>query len=161
MGRFEEIAKRALAKALAKGKPTTSLSESRIVYEEGHDEKMNSTLVKQLRDRNHTLGSHPIFPDSDESHFEEKLMSKRFSNVLKNYKRQFDSESADPMDAITNMMPIISDCMKLEDSNKEDTPIPAAAVPALRLVINPIGINAAAEPTPDIKFSTKVGSSIL
>lgn len=118
MGRLEDIAKRALAKALGE-KNSISINESRIVYDEGHDEKMNPVLVKQLRERNHTLGQHPIFPDSDESHFEEKIMSKRFSDVLKNYKRQFDSETADPMEAARNMLPIISDCMKLEDSNKE------------------------------------------
>ena len=117
--RLEEIAERALAKALADGKPTDSINESRIVYEEGHAERMHPNLVSQLRDRNHTLGTHPAFPDSDESHFEEKIMSKRFADVVKNYKRQFDSETADPMDAVRNMMPIISDCMKLEDSNKE------------------------------------------
>jgi len=120
MGRLEDIARRALERAKAKGKPTTPVNESRIVYEEGHAERMHPNLVKQLRDRNHTLGTHPIFPDSDESHFEEKIMSKRFADVLKNYKRQFDSETADPMDAVRNMMPLISDCMKLEDSSKEE-----------------------------------------
>jgi len=120
MGRLEDIAKRALEKAMAKGQPITPINEGRIVYEEGHAERMHPNLVKQLRERNHTLGTHPIFPDSDESHFEEKIMSKRFGDVLKNYKRQFDSETADPMDAVRNMMPLISDCMKLEDSSKED-----------------------------------------
>lgn len=117
--RLEEIAARALEKAKAKGTPKNPVNESRIVYEEDHPERMHPNLVTQLRDRNHTLGTHPIFPDSDESHFEEKIMGKRFADVLKNYKRQFDTETADPMEAIQNQMPLISDCMKLEDANKE------------------------------------------
>jgi len=119
MGRLEDIIKKALEREMLKGKPTKLVNESRIVYEEGHSERVHPNLAKQLRDRSHTLGVHPIFPDSDESHFEEKIISKRFGDVLKNYKRQFDSETADPMDAVKNMMPLISDCMKLEDSSKE------------------------------------------
>jgi len=117
MSRLDEIRKRALEKALAStNKP---INESRIVYEDGHPEKMNSILVKQLRDRNHSLGNHPIFPESDESHFEEKIMSKRFGDVLKNYKKQFDSETAEPMEAVRNMIPIVQECMKLETKHRE------------------------------------------
>jgi hypothetical protein len=47
---------------------------------------MAPLLVSQLRDRTHSLGDHPAFPEDDEVHFEEKLMSKRFTDVLKNLK---------------------------------------------------------------------------
>ena len=116
--RLKEIRERALAKA-KQSNSNSEINENRITYDEAHKERMNPILVNQLRERNHTLGVHPAFPDSDESHFEEKIMSKRFNDVLKNYKRQFDTESADPIDAVKNMMPIISDCMKIEENHKE------------------------------------------
>jgi hypothetical protein len=32
-----------------------------------------------------SLGKHPIFPDSDENSFEQKIMGKRFNEVAKRY----------------------------------------------------------------------------
>src|SRR5690242_6563029 len=110
MSRLEEIRKRALAKALEKG-TDSSINEGRIKYDDNCAERMHPVLEKQLRERSTSLGAHPIFPDSEEMHFEEKIMSKRFSDVVNNYKRQFDSEHADPMEAMNNMMPLVGECM--------------------------------------------------
>ncbi len=151
MGKLDDIRKAALAKALAiNSKP---INESRIVYEDGHPEKMNSILAKQLRDRNHSLGTHPIFPDSDESHFEEKIMSKRFADVLKNYKRQFDTETADPREAITNMMPIVQDCLKIESKHREKLQELAIAMIRKEYDMGEDDVEIIAELTPHIDIS--------
>jgi hypothetical protein len=118
MGRLEEIRKRALERALNKDK--APINEGRMKYDENCKERMNPTLEKQLRDRNHSLGKHPIFPESEEQHFEEKIMSKRFKEVVDNYKRQFDIEEANPMESLKNMMPLLEDAMKIESSHKKE-----------------------------------------
>lgn len=118
MGRLEEIRKRALERALNKGKGT--INEGRIKYDENCNERMNPKLEQQLRERKHSLGSHPIFPESEETHFEEKIMSKRFKEVVDNYKRQFDTERADPMESLKNMMPLVAEAMKVEGSHKKE-----------------------------------------
>jgi len=93
--------------------------ESRIVYEDGHNERMDASLVQQLRDRSHSLGTHPIFPDSDETHFEEKLMSKRFADVLKSYKRHHGTEMIDVPTLYKEQMISLKETMTLEVKHKE------------------------------------------
>lgn len=122
MGRLEEIRRRALEKALNKdiNKDAKSINEGRIKYDEGCGERMHPKLEEQLRERTHSLGKHPIFPNSEEMHFEEKIMSKRFSEVVNNYKRQFDVEEVDTTQAIMEMMPIVAETMKVEGRYKKE-----------------------------------------
>lgn len=115
MSKFRNIAKKALEAELKQ----VILSESRIVYDENHPERMNPNLEKQLRKREHSLGNHPIFPESDESHFEEKLLSKRFDEVLKNYKRHHEVDMINPNDVKVNTMKLANDIMKIESPNKD------------------------------------------
>lgn len=115
MSRLEEIRRKAIEKALNK-----TISEGRINYAEGCNERMHPKLEQQLRDRHHSLGAHPIFPDSEEQHFEEKIMSKRFNEVVNNYKRQFDTETADPNEALRNMLPLVGETMKIESSHRKE-----------------------------------------
>lgn len=96
------------------------LVESRITYDEKHKERINPTLADQLRKREHSLGIHPIFPESDEQHFEEKLVSNRFLDVLKNYKRQYDVDTIEPMQVIMNTIQHFQECMKLEKGNEKE-----------------------------------------
>jgi len=114
MSKYREIARKALLNNFIK-KPIT---EGMLLYDEKHNEKVNGTLSKELRDRKHSLGNHPIFPESDESHFEEKLISKRFGDVLKTYKRHFEVDEIADVDVYNNsasimnkIIPIESECM--------------------------------------------------
>lgn len=90
--KFRNIAIKSLTEKIVK---KLNITESRMVYEDGYDERMNPYLAKQLRDRKTSLGTHPIFPESDEMHFEEKLMSKRFGDVVKNFKRHHGTDKID------------------------------------------------------------------
>lgn len=94
--------------------------ESRIVYEDGHDERMDPILASQLRDRTHSLGTHPIFPDSDETNFEEKLMSKRFADVLKAYKRHHGTEKIDVASLYKEQTETFGKTIKLEVKHKNE-----------------------------------------
>ncbi len=115
MNKFRNIAKKALEAELKK----IVLSENRIVYDEDHPERMHPEIEAQLRKREHSLGVHPIFPESDESHFEEKLLSKRFEELLKNYKRHHNVDMINPEDVKKNGMKIANDIMRIESPNKD------------------------------------------
>jgi hypothetical protein len=95
------------------------LRESRLSYDEGHNERMNSKLEDALRDRIHSLGDHPIFPDSDETNFEEKIMANRFTEVVKNYKRHFDVETVDDVMVREMSLPLLQEIMEIESNHKD------------------------------------------
>jgi len=71
------------------------LTENKVTYAEGHNERMHADLENDLKNRKHSLGDHPAFPDNDDSTFEQKIMSARFESVMKNYKNKFDIDSID------------------------------------------------------------------
>ena len=110
-----ELAKKLLNKLSNK----RNLNESGLNYDEGHNERLPSSLSSALRDRTHSLGAHPIFPESDESHFEEKIISKRFSEVMRNYKRSFDTDTIDETEAMMGMSSLITSSMGLEKSHRK------------------------------------------
>jgi hypothetical protein len=115
--KFKIIALRALTDKVNK---RLNINESRMTYEDGHSERLNTVLAKQLRDRKTSLGVHPIFPESDEMHFEEKLMSKRFSDVLKNFKRHHNTEMADISIFYSEQHKLLKDIINIEKSNKNE-----------------------------------------
>ena len=116
MADYRKIAEEALKKA-QKGKPT--LNES-IVYPDGLTERMHPDLEVDLVERKHSLGNHPIFPEGDETSFEQKIMGKRFSEVAKRYKKAFDCDTIDNSKLLTDMMPIVQDSMNLESKHKKE-----------------------------------------
>jgi len=96
------------------------LTESRMTYEDGHSERINPHLATQLRNRETSLGNHPIFPESDEMHFEEKLMSKRFTDVVKNFKRHHGTDKVDLDLFYRNQKALMGQLVELEDSHKTE-----------------------------------------
>lgn len=115
MSKYREIAKKALLAKLGQ----ELLGEGRLTYDPQHSERMHPNLSKQLRARNHSLGNHPAFPSSDESHFEEKLMSKRFNDVLKNYKRVHEVDVVNSSNIKMETMKMVSETIKNEIPHKE------------------------------------------
>jgi hypothetical protein len=89
MADYKKIAEEALKKAkLNATTPKQTLNES-VVYPDGLAERMHPQLEQDLVERKHSLGKHPIFPEGDETSFEQKIMGERFSEVAKRYKRAF------------------------------------------------------------------------
>ena len=114
--KYKLLAIKSLAKPLKKGK----LFESRISYDENHKERMAPALEKQLREKTHSLGKHPAFPDDDESNFEEKLMSKRFKDVLKTFKRHHGVEEIDIKQFLQNQANLMRKIIKLEYKHEDE-----------------------------------------
>jgi hypothetical protein len=107
-------------KALDNSNTKNVITESRITYEAGHPERMDSVLTTQLRERRTSLGNHPIFPESDETHFEEKLMSQRFKDVLKTFKRHHGVEKIDIDVLQADQFELFHKILNLEIKHKEE-----------------------------------------
>lgn len=90
-----------------------------ISYPDGHSERMHPRLENELKERKHSLGNHPIFPDNDDKTFEQKIMADRFSEVMKNFKEKFDVETINNDEVKYCQAPLIMDCMKIESSHKK------------------------------------------
>jgi hypothetical protein len=99
--------------------PKANLNEG-IKYDDNVVERMHPNLVKQLKDHSHSLGNHPAFPVENEMSFAQKIMSERFSDVVKNYKRHHGEETVD----INGIKEKQANCMRkiieLEEKHKDD-----------------------------------------
>jgi len=115
MSDYRKIAEEALRKARL-GKKT--INES-VLYPEGLAERMHPKLEDDLANRSHSLGKHPIFPEGDESSFEEKIMGERFNEVTKRYKRAYDVDSVNNQSVMSEMMPLVYETMGLEAKHKK------------------------------------------
>jgi hypothetical protein len=94
------------------------ITEAGIKYEDGHSERMHPNLERDLKDRKHSLGNHPAFPSSDESTFEQKLISKRYNDVMKSVKRNFGTDSINTQELMGEMFNMINGTMKIEGQHK-------------------------------------------
>jgi len=116
MSNYRKIAEQALLKSLNKNKP--KLNEG-VVYGDNISERMHPELEKQLAERKHSLGIHPAIPEGDENNFEQKIMGKRFSEVVNRYKRAFDVDEIDTSTLMMEMMPMVHETMALESKHKK------------------------------------------
>jgi ribosomal protein L31E len=110
--------KKIVEDALKKSKFKKTLNEG-VVYPEGITERMDSKLEEDLFKRTHSLGKHPIFPDDDESTFEEKIMGERFTEVVNRYKRYFDTDLINNKHVMGEMMPMVYETMGIEAKHKK------------------------------------------
>src|ERR1035437_4181687 len=119
MSDYRKIAEEALRKAKL-GKMTTKkrIDES-ITYPEGMTERMHPQLEEDLANQTHSLGKHPIFPEGDESNFEQKIMGERFNDVVKRYKRAHDVDNINNEDVMNGMLPLVRETMGLEAKHKK------------------------------------------
>jgi hypothetical protein len=69
--------KKIVENALKKANKSKTINES-VLYPENMSERMHPKLEEDLIKRTHSLGKHPIFPEGDESLFEEKIMGEKF-----------------------------------------------------------------------------------
>ena len=115
MSDYRKIAEEALRKARL-GKKT--INES-VLYPEGLAERMHPKLEDDLAKHSHSLGKHPIFPEGDESSFEEKIMGERFNDVTKHYKRAYDVDTINNHSVMSEMMPLVYETMGLEAKHKK------------------------------------------
>lgn len=122
MSNYKKIAEAALKKSKLidtkiNVKPT--LNED-IVYLDGISERMHPQLEKELAERKHSLGTHPILPEGDENHFEQRIMGKRFSEVVNRYKRAFDCDTVDQTKLMMEMMPLLQETMMMESKHTKE-----------------------------------------
>jgi hypothetical protein len=118
MSNYRKIAEQALLKSLNK-KSTPKLNEG-VVYGDNISERMHPQLEQELAERKHSLGKHPAIPEGDENNFEQKIMGKRFSEVVNRYKRAFDVDEIDNSQLMSQMMPMVHETMAIESKHKKE-----------------------------------------
>jgi hypothetical protein len=104
--------------ALKKSKKKTMLNEG-VVYPDGLTERMHEKLEEDLVKRTHSLGEHTIFPEGDESTFEEKIMGERFAEVVNRYKRYFDTDKINNGQVMKETLPMVYETMGIEAKHKK------------------------------------------
>jgi hypothetical protein len=120
MADYKKIAEEALKKAnLLKGKTPKTINES-LVYPEGLEERMHPRLEKELVNQETSLGKHPIFPEGDETTFEQKIMGDRFNEVVKRYKTAHNTDSIDKAKAMLQLFPLVKTTMQLEEDHRKE-----------------------------------------
>lgn len=122
-------------------------------YSPDHRERMHPKIEKDILEGNHSLGKHPAIPTGNENNFIEGIMSERFNDVVKTYKRAHDVENINNQDVIRNMMPLVMDSMKLEAKHIKE--LEALAVKMIRdeYDMGEDTVEIIAELTPDIDMS--------
>lgn len=115
---YKKMAEEALKKAQTIKLGVKKTINESVLYPENLKERMHSQLEDDLANRNHSLGKHPIFPEGDESSFEEKIMGERFNDVAKRYKRAYDVDNIDNSSVMSGMMPLVYETMGLEAKHK-------------------------------------------
>jgi len=110
--------KKIVEEALKRSKKGKTINES-VVYPDNITERMHPNLEEDLKNRQHSLGKHPIFPDDDESTFEEKILGERFKDVVNRYKRAYDVDSINNGHVMKEMMPLVYETMGLESKHKK------------------------------------------
>ena len=115
---YKKMAEEALKKAQTIKLGVKKTINESVLYPENLKERMHPQLEDDLANRNHSLGKHPIFPEGDESSFEEKIMGERFNDVAKRYKRAYDVDNIDNSSVMSGMMPLDYETMGLEAKHK-------------------------------------------
>jgi len=107
---YKSMAKMALKKNLTEG----------YKYPDNMRERMHPEIQKQLRERKHSLGNHPAFPESNEINFDEKIVNERFIDVVKRYKRAFDIENVDTNNVVKMVIPLLIETIELEKPHHKE-----------------------------------------
>lgn len=118
MSDYRKLAEEALKKAKLGKLGKRQLNEG-VAYPDGIVERMHAQLEEELANGNHSLGKHPIFPEGDESSFEEKIMGERFKDVANRYKRAYDVDTINNQEVLRGMMPLVHETMGLEAKHKK------------------------------------------
>jgi len=92
-----------------------------INYSDKHKERMHPKIEESAINGKHSLGKHPSFPEDDDNiRFDEKLISDRFAEVVKNLKRYMDVDDIDNESLPKIQIKLIKQCVELEKSNKKE-----------------------------------------
>jgi len=120
-----------------------------IEYDPRHPERMNPEHEDTLKNKNYHLKGHPSFPGAgSDNSFEEKVASKRFTDLVKKAKRYLGVETISSRDAMMAMQSL-GQIFKIESSHKSEL-----EKLAVDIVKKEFGIG------DEIEFSAKLVNSI-
>lgn len=89
-----------------------------VEYDPEHPEKMHPDIEAKLRSKGHHLGGHPAFPSGEGQHFEEKIASQRFKEVIERVKRYTGVRNISSQQ-IMEMMRILTQIRNIERTKRK------------------------------------------
>lgn len=92
-----------------------------VEYDPEHPEKMHPDIESKLRSQSHHLGKHPAFPGTGTGtgqHFEEKIASKRFKEVIERVKRYTGVRNI-TQQQVMQMMTILGQIIQTERTKRK------------------------------------------
>ena len=90
-----------------------------VEYDPDHQERIHPDIEGKLRSRSHHLGGHPAFPETGTGqHFEEKVASKRFKEVVERVKRYSGSQNITQQD-VMGMMRVLGEIVRKERGERK------------------------------------------
>jgi hypothetical protein len=90
-----------------------------VEYDPEHQERIHPDIEGKLRSRSHHLGGHPAFPETGTGqHFEEKVASKRFKEVVERVKRYSGSQNITQQD-VMGMMRVLGEIVRKERGERK------------------------------------------
>jgi len=90
-----------------------------VEYDPEHSERMHPDIESKLRSRSHHLGAHPGFPETGTGqHYEEKVASARFKEIVQRAKRYSGSNQITQRD-VMQMMSILGQIKQIEKTNRK------------------------------------------
>jgi hypothetical protein len=95
------------------------LAES-LIYPEDLKERMHPNLEEDLLNDKTSLGDSPCFPVGNERNFATQVVGERFKHVVNEVKKAFNVEEIDTTSIMKEMMPLVSETMKLESDHIKD-----------------------------------------
>jgi hypothetical protein len=89
-----------------------------VNYHPEHNQRMHPSIEKKLANKNHHLGGHPSFPNShDNQHFEEKIASDRFKDVITKSHRYGSPTKLGPQE-VQQAFGILNQIISIEQNHK-------------------------------------------
>ena len=112
MSKYRDLAKRAL-----ENKKKKPMNEN-MLYSDGITERIHPKLEEDLRRGAHSLADCDIFPEGDVISSEMKLIRERFKEVVKRCREAFQMTVIDDDVIKQGLMPLVQECVILEQPNK-------------------------------------------
>lgn len=92
----------------------------RLEEEENKKPELPNRIKTPIRKRQHSIGNHPALPESDDYTFEEKMLTEKYRESVKNYKKHHDVDDFSDHDVINNLGMNLKSIPEMEQPHRNE-----------------------------------------
>lgn len=93
--------------------------EERLQEEEENKDELPSVIADNVRNRYHSIGSHPALPEDQETTFEERKLTERYREVCDNYRQHHDVDNINDDEVMEKMAMDVMTASQIEKPYRE------------------------------------------